>query len=471
MGQRSGPQAVSKGIATGVTAKVTVRLATDAALAASTYDNGVSGVGATITKTGNGILPDIDGITPVVDDRILVKDQVAGLENGFYIVTSVGSAGTPWILTRSLDADQNAELGVNANAFVSEGTANEDTLFSLTTDGVIDIGTTALVFEAATGVAVPGGADTQVQFNDSGIFAGDSNYVWNNTSKSLGLGVSPTARIHAQLSTSAGANFIAKFEGGGGTVQAVLIRDDGQVSLLNSLNSGVIANAKVVIGGTTNTAIKFGTTANGVGLSVSPTQVQHTVTTTNGSLFQWINTGSAGLNLFPNDASFHTVIASTLRSIDYKLGTSSEANGSGHSFYVRNTANNANLKVFTIKNRATSGDNVDVTFENLANFGIGVTTFGTNAVKVVGIPNGTAPTSSPANMFQMYSADIVAGNAAPHFRTESGDIIKLFKGAALTAVDATATDGTIGTNDNITNNIRTRLNEVESRLQANTLLA
>ena len=139
--------AIAAGIATGVTAKVTTRLATDATLPANAYDNGVSGVGATITADVNGVLADIDGVTPVVGDRILVKDEVAGLKNGFYDVTSVGSAGTKWILTRSVDADENAEVGVNTNAFVSEGT-NADTLFNLTTDGTIDIGTTALTFES-----------------------------------------------------------------------------------------------------------------------------------------------------------------------------------------------------------------------------------------------------------------------------------------------------------------------------------
>lgn len=32
-----------------------------------------------------------------------------------------------------------------------------------------------------------------------------------------------------------------------------------------------------------------------------------------------------------------------------------------------------------------------------------------------------------ADCYQLYAADIVAGNAAPHFRTENGDIIKLYK--------------------------------------------
>jgi hypothetical protein len=57
------------------------------------------------------------------------------------------------------------------------------------------------------------------------------------------------------------------------------------------------------------------------------------------------------------------------------------------------------------------------------------TIFGSSAAKVVGIWTGTAPTSAPADMFQMYSKDIAAGEAAPHFMTEHGDIIKLYQRA------------------------------------------
>jgi hypothetical protein len=50
-----------------------------------------------------------------------------------------------------------------------------------------------------------------------------------------------------------------------------------------------------------------------------------------------------------------------------------------------------------------------------------------NGTKTFTFENGTAPTLSYTDSFQQYSADIVAGNAAPHFRTENGSIIKLYK--------------------------------------------
>ena len=40
---------------------------------------------------------------------------------------------------------------------------------------------------------------------------------------------------------------------------------------------------------------------------------------------------------------------------------------------------------------------------------------------------GTAPSTNLTDGYRQYSADITAGNAAPHFRTESGGIIKLYQ--------------------------------------------
>jgi len=51
----------------------------------------------------------------------------------------------------------------------------------------------------------------------------------------------------------------------------------------------------------------------------------------------------------------------------------------------------------------------------------------TDGTNIFSIQNGTAPTGSYVDQFKVYSKDIVAGNAAPHFRTENGAIIKLYQ--------------------------------------------
>ena len=87
----------------------------------------------------------IDGVTLVTGDRILLKDQAAGAENGLY---TVNAAGAP---TRSTDADSAAEV-LAATAFVTEGTANADLAFTMTTNAPIVLNTTALVFVQISGL-------------------------------------------------------------------------------------------------------------------------------------------------------------------------------------------------------------------------------------------------------------------------------------------------------------------------------
>jgi hypothetical protein len=68
-----------------------------------------------------------------------------------------------------------------------------------------------------------------------------------------------------------------------------------------------------------------------------------------------------------------------------------------------------------------------------ANVGIKTHTFGTSADGVLAVATGTAPSTSPADAFQLYSADFAAGNACPYFRTEGGTIIGLNQSLLTTA--------------------------------------
>jgi hypothetical protein len=60
------------------------------------------------------------------------------------------------------------------------------------------------------------------------------------------------------------------------------------------------------------------------------------------------------------------------------------------------------------------------------NLGIGTSTFGASMTRGIAILNGTAPSGGITDVSQMYVNDIAAGNAAFHFRTELGQIVKLY---------------------------------------------
>jgi hypothetical protein len=81
----------------------------------------------------------IDGVSVIAGDRVLVKDQSTGADNGIYVC----AAGS-W--SRAADADASDEVTPNMNVFVEEGTANGDKFFRLTTDAPITMGSTSLTF-------------------------------------------------------------------------------------------------------------------------------------------------------------------------------------------------------------------------------------------------------------------------------------------------------------------------------------
>jgi hypothetical protein len=137
-------------VAQGLDAKGSSRAATTVPLPACTYNNGASGVGATLTADVNGALPNQDGVGLVVGDRLLVKDQAAQLQNGIYTVTDAGGVSTPWVLTRATDFDEAAEIP-SAYTFIEEGTTNNDAGFVCTSPAPIVMGGTAITFTQFSG--------------------------------------------------------------------------------------------------------------------------------------------------------------------------------------------------------------------------------------------------------------------------------------------------------------------------------
>ena len=87
----------------------------------------------------------IDGVTLATGDRILIKNQATGSENGIYTVNATGAP------TRAIDADTSAKVTAGMFVFISEGTANGNDGYVLTTDDAITLDTTALTFTQFSG--------------------------------------------------------------------------------------------------------------------------------------------------------------------------------------------------------------------------------------------------------------------------------------------------------------------------------
>ena len=148
-------------VSTGLAYHQPVQVATTQSLAAQTggtvtYNNGASGVGATITLSV--ALTVLDGYTLLNTNRILVKNEVNQAYNGVYTWATGGT-----VLTRSTDTNSygpgTTQLSEGDYFFTQNGTVNAGNSYVCSTIGTITFGTTAITFS---------------QFSTSQVYSGTS---------------------------------------------------------------------------------------------------------------------------------------------------------------------------------------------------------------------------------------------------------------------------------------------------------
>lgn len=198
-------------VAQGLNIHDPVSAATTTTLAATTggtvtYNNGTSGVGATLTLSV--AMPVLDGYTLATNDRVIVKNEVATANNGVYTI----NAGRT-VLTRATDADTPAELNGGDFFFVQNGTVNDNTGW-VVVDKVTTIGTTPVVFSqfsgagtytAGNGLTLTGNvfsavADSGILVSGSGI-AIDTSVVVRKYATSIGDGSATSYTVTHNLGT------------------------------------------------------------------------------------------------------------------------------------------------------------------------------------------------------------------------------------------------------------------------------
>ena len=208
--------------------------------------------GTLSTSFANG--QTVDGVTLVTGDRILIKDQATGSENGIY---TVNSSGAP---TRATDFDSNAEVTSGAFTFVEEGTVNGDGGFVLTTNDPITVGTTSLTF---------------VQFSGAGQITAGTGLSKSGNTLNVNIG-SDVQAYDADLTaiaalSSADGNFIVGSAGGwvvesGATARTSLglgdiaTQDHDSIDIDGGNIDGVtIATSDVTVGSTKTLDVSAGT--------------------------------------------------------------------------------------------------------------------------------------------------------------------------------------------------------------------
>lgn len=188
-------------VAAGLEPAEIVELATTANIPC-TYNNGASGVGATITVTATGLLA-LDGVNVVATKRYLFKNQATGFQNGIYDCTVTGTGGLNPVFTRSLDYNTPADINATGIIPVRSGNTQAGTGW----------------YETATITTIGTDALTYVQFGNSGTvtsvtFTGDGTVLSSTPSSAVTTSGTLTATLKTQ---SANLVFAGPTSGGATT--------------------------------------------------------------------------------------------------------------------------------------------------------------------------------------------------------------------------------------------------------------
>jgi hypothetical protein len=378
-------------VASGIHFHQPVRVESPINLNAS-YNNGSSGVGATLTNAGTQAALVIDGVTVAVNDRVLVYQQTDQTENGVYVVTNAGSVATNWVLTRSDDTDTygfdspNA-LSEGSSFFVQQGTTGAGETYTCNTVGVITFGTTnitfvqvssAQIYSAGTGLTLSGTQFSITPQGTAGTYGSGSlvPVFTTNDSGQVTSVAETTIGINANQVTS-GTLEVAR---GGTNISTYVTGDLLYANAFNSLDKlSDVATGNALLSGGTNTApfygkVGLGTHISGV-LAVSNGGTGLSTLTANGVLYA--STTSA----FSQDANF--VYSSSTLSVP-SLSLSSNLTFTGTGNRIRGDFSNATVSNRVAFQSSTTNGNINAGF--LPN--------GTATQAVVRVYNNSDPTNA-----------------------------------------------------------------------------
>lgn len=357
---------------------------TTANLAGVTYNNGTAGVGATITKSTNGALPLQDGVSLMNGDLLLVQFQTAQLQNGLYVVTDIGSGSTPYILTRSTNADDSDEMN-SLVVIPAQGLTLADKVFGQQTGDPI-IGTDPIVFATPPNSLVvtqaPGGTQNLYQIpiwtaNARQLLKNTSSFTYNTRFRRLVTDAVNNTVIIGNLSgSSVAGNSTAVFIGAGagsGTVtnaqDSVFIGDTAGHSASSASNSVFIgasagdtassANNSIFVGASAGANATSANNANyfghNAGLSASAAANSNFMGSSAGSAA----TSAANSNFFGKSAGSAATSADNANFFGQSAGQS--ASGASHGNFIGSfagtSATNAASSIFVGTNAGRSATN------------------------------------------------------------------------------------------------------------------
>ena len=409
-----------------------------------------SGKALTITKGGNG--------------------------EGVYVNKTSGSGNAVTVIG-DLEATNLKRTGGTSSQFLKangsiDSTSYQPTLVSgtniKTVNGNSLLGSGDLVISGGGGAiavgttAVTSGTVGRVFFQGTGdVVQQSGSLFWDNTNSRLGVGATPatTVRLDVRAQGALSTDIAFRVRNSADSADTFSIRGNGDMYFPQPISSG---QNIIYIANTSDTLLRY------LSSSFGSLAIGQNATVTNGSYYNTvIGSGSSAGSLaeFAVSLGFSTVVNSKAIGIGDRVRTSGTdtiviGNTSGATAYSGTRSIHLGRKGNF--GNDISADDVFMTYFNSDNsstltrangsFGLlgkgayilsnGTGTFGTetfmgNGGNTLVVRNhASIPSTNVADSFQQYSADIVAGNAAPHFRTENGNIIKLYQqsSAGITTV-------------------------------------
>ena len=176
----------------------------------------------------------VDGVTLATGDRILIKDQSTGSENGIYTVNATGAP------TRATDADASADVTAGLTVFISEGTTQGNSAWSVTNDAAITLGTTALVFtQVAGGSLYVAGAGLTLSGSTFNVVAADTSLTVNADSVQVRL-ADASLEVSSGLRVKAGTAGQVYIANGSGVLTPTTL--SGDITAVSSSGAVTVAS-------------------------------------------------------------------------------------------------------------------------------------------------------------------------------------------------------------------------------------
>lgn len=395
-------------------------------ISGSTY-NPTAGTGISITGTSPN-----QTITNTLPDQTVVVNAgtgigVTGTYPNFTITnTSPSSGGTVTSVTASSPLSSTG--GTTPDISISQATAmtngylsstdwstfngKQDLLVSGT--NIKTINSNSILGSGNLTISASAAGNTgEIQFNNGGVFAADSNLFWDNTNKRLGIGATPSTSVRldvrAQGALSTDIAFRVRNSANNHNLFSIQGTNRIDVGETNGLGQFLIngtsrastdlvfrvigVGSQQLFAAQQNGVVRMGANANSIQFD--------------GTNWRIFNSGNTNWNI---DANKYFLIGQNAGIGTFTIGT----------LTVVPKSTSASEYVFCL-----TGGTTQTYFQRVSN---------TNVTDIFNSP--AAPSTNVADAFRMYASDIVAGNSAPHFRTENGSVIKLYQ--ETTAIGSSA---------------------------------